>query len=59
MGRDEYEYTSNCELQVGTIKIGSGLIGSGHVLDSVSFSFRYTAGYTPATGQLKPAPTAR
>ena len=38
--------------QVSTILIGTGLVGSGHTIDSLSMSFRYSAGYT---GPGKPA----
>lgn len=39
------------------VEIGSGLIGYGHRLKAVSLQFRYTAGYTPAAGQVKKAST--
>lgn len=35
----------------------SALIAPGHVIDKISLSFRYVAGYTPAAGQTKVAPT--
>jgi len=41
----------------GLIRIGTGIVGDGHILDSISMHFRYTAGYTPAPGQQKAAPT--
>jgi len=45
--------------QTTTIRIGSGILGEGHHLDSVSMSFRYTAGYTPSEGQTKQAPVVK
>jgi len=45
--------------QVSLIRIGTGLTGNGHKLASVSMSFRYVAGYTPAAGQTKRAATVR
>merc|ERR1711957_909850 len=45
--------------QTTTTRIGSGILGEGHHLDSVSMSFRYTAGYTPSEGQTKEAPVVK
>lgn len=41
--------------QTSVIHIGSPIEGQGHLLESVSMSFRYSAGYTPAQGQTKKA----
>ena len=40
---------------IGTIRIGSGIIGKGHSITEISMSFRYIAGYTPAAGHAKKA----
>merc|ERR1711865_251027 len=45
--------------QVSSVLIGTGIIGNGHQIDSISFSFRYVAGYSPAPGQQSKAPTIR
>lgn len=45
--------------QVATFTVGSGLAGAGHRISSVKMSFRYLAGYTPAPGETKKAPTVR
>ena len=37
------------------LTIGSGLLAPGHVIDTVSLSFRYAAGYAPAKGATKAA----
>merc|ERR1719469_1547918 len=37
------------------ILIGSQIAGQGHLLESVSMSFRYLAGYTPSQGKTKKA----
>ncbi|KAL1524703.1 hypothetical protein AB1Y20_019588 [Prymnesium parvum] len=39
------------------IRIGSGIVGEGHSLDSIAMSLRYAAGYTPAAGEHKAAAT--
>jgi hypothetical protein len=44
---------------ISRISIGSGLIGNGHKLDSISMQFRYEAGYTPEAGQTKQPATVR
>jgi len=57
--------TSGASLRSGNpggtsrISIGSGLIGHGHRLESVSLQFRYEAGYTPPAGQSKQPASAR
>ena len=43
--------------QTSLVEIGTGVIGNGHRLSAISLQFRYTAGYTPAKGQTKLAPT--
>ena len=45
--------------QTSLIVIGSGLLAPGHIIDTLSLSFRYTAGYTPAKGVTKAAPVVR
>ena len=35
------------------------MLAPGHVIDTVSLSFRYSAGYTPPTGATKAAPVVR
>merc|ERR1739848_388706 len=42
---------------VATIRMGSGLIGDGHHIESISMSFRYVAGY--ASGDNVKDPTVR
>ena len=42
---------------VGLIRVGSGIVGSGHTIDSISLHFRYAAGYTPGPGGTAEAPT--
>lgn len=44
---------------VSLIRVGNGVIGAGHRIDSVSMSFRYLAGYTPAPNTSKAAATVR
>jgi len=39
-----------------TIRIGTGIIGKGHKLATLTMQFRYVAGYTPPAGQTKHAP---
>ena len=39
----------------GLIRIGTGLVGAGHAIDSIAMQFRYTAGYTPGAGEKKQA----
>jgi len=41
------------------ILLGVPLTGMGHKVDSISLTFRYAAGYTPAQGEKKHAPTVR
>ena len=41
----------------GIILIGHGLLAAGHLIDSVSLSFRYAAGYSPAANETKQAAT--
>merc|ERR1712166_1181127 len=64
MGRSD-NFTSGLNIrsgnpgQVSSVLIGTGIIGNGHQIDSISFSFRYVAGYSPAPGQQSKAPTIR
>jgi hypothetical protein len=39
--------------QTSLIRIGTGLLAKGHSISTLSMSFRYVAGYTPAPGQIK------
>jgi alpha-galactosidase len=43
----------------GLIRIGTGLLAKGHSISTLSMSFRYVAGYTPAPGQTKKAPVVK
>ena len=45
--------------QTSLIHIGSGLLAPGHSIATLSMSFRYVAGYTPAAGQSKKAPVVK
>jgi len=44
---------------VGRITLDHPLLAPGFVVDAVSLSFRYVAGYTPAPGENKTAPTVK
>ena len=39
--------------QTSLIRIGTGLLGEGHSISTLSMTFRYIAGYSPAPGQTK------
>ena len=41
--------------QTSLVAIGPGFLAPGYAIDTVSLSFRYAAGYTPAAGQTKKA----
>ena len=41
--------------QTSLIRIGTGLLAKGHAISTLSMTFRYVAGYTPASGQTKKA----
>eukprot|EP00931_Biecheleriopsis_adriatica_P060406 TRINITY_DN36279_c0_g1_i1.p1 TRINITY_DN36279_c0_g1~~TRINITY_DN36279_c0_g1_i1.p1 ORF type:complete len:429 (-),score=54.60 TRINITY_DN36279_c0_g1_i1:155-1441(-) len=45
--------------QTSVIYIGPGIEGHGHLLTSVSMSFRYLAGYTPPDAQTKKSPIVK
>ena len=44
---------------VSTLRVGGGVVAPGHSISAVALSFRYVAGYTPAPGENKTAPTVR